>query len=294
MNRGYALTQARPSIWLAQLDPRLKLGLLVWISTLSVIFDSPAALAALVAVGSILISGLRLRPRGWLIVLGLLAAVAWSTLLSQALFYAQLPRTPWFTLLEPRRWGAWNWLGLVFYREGAVYGLAQSLRVLAVMLAGLAVCLSTSPERLLASLVWLRVPLAIGFTTMTALRSLPLLLDELVTVRQARRLRGYQLAWWAPSGMRSEFALLVPVLAGALRRAAALATSVTSRGFDPAAGRTIYPALQMRRWERFVVVGLISSWLVLSAAKSLYRLYLADLYYAPSLRPLYDLVRHWL
>lgn len=294
MNRGFALAEAHPRAWLARLDPRWKLCLLFWISTLSVVFDSPWALAGLFVASAWFVSGLRLRASGWLLVIGLLAAVAWSTLLSQGLFYARQPRTPWFTILEPHTLTGWDLPALAFYREGAVYGLAQSLRVLAVMLCGLAVCLSTSPERLLAALVWFRVPLSIGFTTVTALRSLPLLVDELLTVRQARRMRGYRASWRSRGVLRQELALLVPVLAGALRRAAALATSVTSRGFDPRAGRTTYPPLRMSVVQRASLLLLGLLWCGLLATKLLYWLYLADLYYSPRLRELYDVARHWL
>ena len=56
--------------------------------------------------------------------------------------------------------------------------------MLAVMLAGLTVCLTTSPEGLLAVLAWLRVPAAISFMTVAALRFLPTFIDEWTTVRR--------------------------------------------------------------------------------------------------------------
>jgi energy-coupling factor transport system permease protein len=122
---------------------------------------------------------------------------------------------------------------------------------------GLTVCLSTSPERLLAALIRLRVPTAVAFMTLAAMRFLPVMLDEWATVRRARWLRGYSGALGV-RGLSAEVALLVPVLASALRRATALSASVTSRGFSPTAQRTFYPELRMRPIER-VALGVIGA-----------------------------------
>lgn len=297
-----ALGDARGRGWLEQLDPRLKLAWLAWVSSLSLLLDSAPALAALFALSAASATALRLRPKGWLVIGGLLAAAAWSTLLSQSLFYAYVPRTPLLTLLPERQIGPWMFSGLKLYREGAVYGLAQSLRFLSMTLAGLAVCLSTSPERLLGALARLRVSVALGFVAVTALRFLPLLLGEVVAVRRAMRLRGYRPQWFAsarlwrtwPAAIGMELAVLRPVLANSLRRASALATSVTTRGFDPTARRTWYPDLRLRPAERLGLAALAATGLALAAAKFLYWLYLGELYYHPELRGLYHLVRAWL
>jgi len=127
---------------------------------------------------------------------------------------------------------------------------------------------------------------------------LPLLIAEYGVARQARWLRGgrassfpARIGWARP---RAELALLVPVLAGALRRATTLATSVAARGFDPAATRTFYPPLQLSFGERVAIAALAGSWLTICATKALYWLYLAELYYRPGLRGLYAFAREWL
>ena len=108
--------------------------------------------------------------------------------------YAGAPRTTWFLILPEFDLavpflGEWTFPGVRVYREGARHGLAQSLRMLAVMLTGMTVCLSTSPEKLMAALIRIRLPMAVGFMTISALRFLPMLLEEIAWVRQARRLR---------------------------------------------------------------------------------------------------------
>jgi len=285
--------------WLTGLDPRLKLVWLACVSAASVLLDAPAALAVLFAFGLALASGVRISPRRWVVVVALLAAIAWSTLLSQAIFYSAVPRTTLATLIPPFEIGRWQFAGLRLYREGAWHGLAQSLRMLAVTVTGLVVCHSTSPERLLAALVRMKVPVAVGFMVSTALRFLPLLASEYSMVRQARRLRGYRIhplrrGRGLVAAARGELSLMVPILGSAVRRAAALSTSVTSRGFDPQAPRTFYPPLQMRRSERVGIFALLGACGLLVATKTVYWLYVAELYYHPALRNIYDFARRWL
>lgn len=259
MSHPFPLTENAARGWLAAVDPRLKIVWVASLSLLSVLVDSTAALAALFVLAAWPLAGLRLSSRAWLAIGGIVLATAWSTLVSQAVFYTFEPRTALFTIVPNFPIGSWEFPGVRFYREGAEYGLLQSLRFSALALAGLAVCLSTSPERLLAGLVRLGVPVGIAFMAMTALRFLPAMLDEWATVRRARRLRGYRGSQrFGPSdwlhAARSELQLFLPLLAAAIRRANVLAMAVSSRGFSPNAERTFYPELRMRLPERVGVV----------------------------------------
>lgn len=255
MSHSFPLTENSARSWLAAVDPRLKIAWVASLSLLSVLVDSTAALAGLFVLSAWPLMGLRLSLRGWLAIVGVVLATAWSTLLSQAIFYTFEPRTALFTIVPSFHLGAWETPAVRFYREGAEYGLLQSLRFTSLALAGVAVCLSTSPDRLLAGLVRLRVPVGIAFMTMTALRFLPAMLDEWATVRRARRLRGYRGAErfgprdWLHAA-RGELQLLLPLLAAALRRAHSLAAAVSSRGFSPSAERTFYPELRLRTGEQ--------------------------------------------
>lgn len=300
MNPANIFSDARGRPWLANLDPRLKIAAIIWFSSLAVLFESTIALTGTFVLSILLASGLSMRPRGWLAVITLLALVAWSTVISQALFFEPLPGAAAFRLVEPRHIGFWKFAGLQLSAQGALYGLTQSLRMLAVTLAGLAVCLSTSPERLLSAMAHLRVSVSISFLTVTTLRFLPLLAMQWSTIRQARRLRGYRLSLWhlaTPSAGRviaAELMLLTPLLASTVRRAAALATSVASRGFDPTARRTFYPQLRMRPIERASMVILAVSLVALVIIKSIYWAHVGGWHPSPSLQPLHDFTSRWL
>ncbi len=274
MSHAFPLTEDAARNWLAEADPRLKIIAVASLSLLSVLVDSTPALLALFLLASSSLAGLRLSALAWLAIGGIVLAAGWSTLLSQAIFYTLKPRTALFTIVPGFRVGGWEFSGVRFYLEGAQYGLLQSLRFSGLAMAGIAVCLSTSPDRLLAGLVKLRVPVGIAFMAMTALRFLPTMLDEWATVRRARRMRGYRgklrfgPADWLHAA-RDELQLLLPLLASALRRATALATAVAARGFCPSSERTFYPALRFRRREIFVISLLSGLTLAITCVKLL-------------------------
>jgi len=268
MNGPLAFSEGSARGWLAAIDPRLKIAWVACVSLAGVLVQSSTALVVMFTVAALPAAGLKLRPRSWLAIGVALTSVAWSAVVTQGIFYGGEPRTALFTIVPNTLVGIWEFPGVHFYREGAIHGLMQSARWLALSTRGLTVCLSTSPERLLAALVRLRVPTAVAFMALAAMRFLPLMLDEWASVRRARWLRGYRGA----RGIRSvpnEVRLLVPVLASALRRATSLATAVTSRGFSPTAERTYYPELRMRLGERVAFVAIVATSVVLALARTL-------------------------
>lgn len=279
-------------------DPRAKLAWLVAVSLAGVLIDGAVALAILCASTLVVALTMRWDRRMWLVVGAPVLAVAWGTMLSQAMFYAAEPRTVILTLVPEGSIGGLHFPGLRMYREGFSYGLVQSLRMIAVMLAGLSVCLSTSPERLLAALAWSGVPEAIGFMSVAALRFLPTMVDQWSTVRRACRLRGFRPQYFGLRNLtrtlRVELALLVPVVASALRRASTLATSITVRGFDATKRRTLYPQLAMSRAEAAGVIVLGLAILGLAMLKSLYWLSVGGQLRISALQPIYDFVARWL
>lgn len=266
------------------MDPRARLALLFAAGVLAITLERPLALGGftLACALPLLFVGLDARwlRRGVFVVL----TVVWSTSLSQALFYAEQPRVP---LL---RFGP-----LTLWREGLRYGLAQSLRFVGLSLAGLAVAVSTPPDRLHAALRALRVPFGLALMASTALRFLPEVTRELRTVRRARAARGRPVWQRGPlAWLRLELALLRPVVARAWRRAHNLAESLDARGFDPTAPRTERRPLRMRNGDWAVVVGATLLILPTVAGRVLYLLYTSETWYHPVLRPVYGFVRAWL
>jgi energy-coupling factor transport system permease protein len=244
------------------------------------------------------LAGLRLTWRGWLALAGTVALIVWGTVLTQAIFLPSPEGSPALTILPPFRLGPWTLAGLRLSWAGAQYGLVQSLRLAALAVSGMLVCLSTSPERLLAALTALRLPAALAFLAAAGLRFLPAIAQEWLLVRQARRLRGYRpsmrqlLRPWR--WLTMELALFLPLLALMLRRSATLAASVSSRGFDPRQSPSHGMPLTLRRGEGIALILMLIPALALVAIKLLYWLDRAHWLSLPALHNWHEMVARWL
>ena len=133
--------------------------------------------------------------------------------------------------------GIWfaNWIV-----AGNVEGLvAVSLRLLALGLPGLLLVVTTDPVDLADALVqrW-HVSPRFAYGALAALRLIPLLIDDVQTMRRARRARGISAGWAPVSWARLAGGLLFGLLVQAIRRGVRLAAAMDSRGFDSAALRT--------------------------------------------------------
>ncbi|MCB9781211.1 MAG: energy-coupling factor transporter transmembrane protein EcfT [Alphaproteobacteria bacterium] len=266
------------------IDPRTRLFLVTAVGVLAICLEQPGALGALVLATLLPLAVLRVPGVWWRRgVIGVLTIV-WSTVLSQGLFYAEQPRV---ALVE---------LGpLVLWREGVRWGLVQSLRFVAVSLAGLGLAVSTSPDRLYAAMLRLRVPFGLALMATTALRMVPAVGQELWTVRRARAARGRPAWRRAPwRWLALEVGLLRPVVARAWRRAHALAESLDARGFDPLAPRAVRRPLRMGALDGGIVVGVGLVTATVVALRVLYLLYVGEVLYVPALRGVYGFVRGWL
>jgi len=265
------------------MDPRSRILLVGAVGILAVVLEQAASLGLLagLSAGTLLVVA---TPRWRARILLLLAAAVWSTVLSQAIFYADLPRVPALRIGP-----------LVLWQEGLSYGLVQSLRFVAVACAGGALVASTALDRMLAALLRLRVPFPLAFLAVTGLRFVPEVGREVLVVRRARARRG-RAAWrrspWA--WLRLEISLLRPIVARAVRRARTLSESLDVRGFDPATPRAVRRPLRMRPWEPLLLAAVAALTASAIAARLLYVIYVSDLAYFPALRELYGFVRSWL
>jgi energy-coupling factor transporter transmembrane protein EcfT len=141
----------------------------------------------------------------------------------------------------------------------------------------------------------LRLPYGLVLMGATLVHFVPVVAGEWASVRLARRRRGRP-AWarspWA--WLRLEVSLLRPVVARALRRARALAESLDTRGFHPTAPRTEAGLNRVSAVDLLLFGAFTLTTTTAVAARVTYALYGLDIYYHPSLRPLYAWVRAWL
>ena len=219
---------------LANLDPRVKLLLLICLSTAAFVLRMlPAQITLFLLTSLILLAG------------GVKPSVIWSKLRGLFGLIAML------FLLQ-----------CLFNRDGdpllAVFGLTfithtgfqtavlVCMRLLIVILSALVVVIGEPRDYLLA-LTQLKVPYEIAFMVLTALRFLPMLREEAQDVLCAAQMRGLQLKKTSLRKQVSAYiSIVIPVVAGAIKRAEQLTIAMEARAFRAFPQRTSMRRLRMR------------------------------------------------
>lgn len=223
--------------WAQRLNGRTKLLVLFLFAILMITVDNPRTLFVLFSFTLLLHIVARTSIYKWKVLAVLLLLGLWGSMFSQALFYAQTPRSPLFVIISPEA-GIIGQLtgGLYVYREGILYGAVQGLRSASMLTLGLLVCWTSDPRQLLQAMLAWRLSPQLAFILVTAIRFLPVLAAETGEIITALQLRS--------DSQRGRTAVLrhlpyiaKPLLARCLRRAQTLALSVVSRGFFLAGAR---------------------------------------------------------
>ncbi len=223
--------------WAQRLNGRTKLLVLFLFAILMITVDNPRTLFVLFSFTLLLHIVARTSIYKWKVLAVLLLLGLWGSMFSQALFYAQTPRSPLFVIIAPEA-GILGQLtgGLYVYREGILYGAVQGLRSASMLTLGLLVCWTSDPRQLLQAMLAWRLSPQLAFMLVTAIRFLPVLAAETGEIITALQLRS--------DSQRGRTAVLrhlpyiaKPLLARCLRRAQTLALSVVSRGFFLAGAR---------------------------------------------------------
>ncbi|MBW1926580.1 MAG: energy-coupling factor transporter transmembrane protein EcfT [Deltaproteobacteria bacterium] len=273
------------------IDPRAKVAVLFAMSLLVVSVDNEKILFFLFLIPVFAYPAARLSGNKYWIAVILIAIGLWGTIFSQALFYREWPRTIVLTLI-PRELPLLGKItgGLYVYKEGFLYGLIQGLRFSAMTAAGLLLCWTTAPQKMLLGLVRLKIPYGIAFMAVTAIRFLPILLAEIFTVIEAQRLKGFN-----PLRLNSLFKgvmnTLAPVLANSVRRAGVLAASVESRAFRAYPDRTYLKELRYNAVDFGITAIFLTVSAGVAAIKILYGLYAGEILYISGLRWVYEIGR---
>lgn len=150
-----------------------------------------------------------------------------------------------------------------FVLNGIEAAALMTLNMMSLILLITTLISTTPPEKQMEGLRNLLSPLrrfgvntesfAVMFTL--AVIYLPLLLEDLIRIRQAQRVRGPQYAGWNLAGRgRALILLLTPLLHTTFRRAERLSDAMESRCFRPGSERTVLYPLKFGRYDRIVLV----------------------------------------
>lgn len=279
------------------MDPRVKIILLFTVSILLILIEQPRTLGFIFLLTLLPYAFVPLERERKKVLFLLLVLGIWGTMFSQALFYAQEPRTVLWVLIPPDLPVLGSLTGgLAVYQEGFLYGAVQSLRFSTMISLGLFLCWTTDSRDFMLGLMHWKIPYEIAFMTITALRFLPLLAEETRTVLTAQKLRGFKAVKGVSlrQTIKTCSYLFLPILANCIRRAGRLAVAAESRAFRGEKERSSLRSLRYSWSDRLVLLGLVSvSFLVLSA-KLLYGLYYNGFCYFPACRVLYNIAQIWL
>ncbi len=278
-----------------RLDGRVKLVLLAVLGTGVILIDSPRTLFLLLAATLAGHLAARTSLRRWTLLAVFLLVAIWGSMVSQAMFYNQEPRSPLVCLVAPAAPVLGPLTGGVYiYQEGLAYGAVQAMRSCTMLAYGFLLCWTTEPRELLRGLVFWRLPYELSFMAVTGLRFLPVVLSETATVITAQRLRGLAATRaMSPAGaVGTAFRTLWPVLARSLRRAVTLAMSVESRGFGSGWRLAAMPPLTAG--GKAALAGCLAAVVLAGAAKLLYVFQFNGWAHFAACRLVYDFARQWL
>lgn len=282
-------TEARN--WARDINGQTKLIILFLYAVLMITIDNPRSLFILFMLTLVIHGAAGTSFYKWKVMAVLLMLGLWGSMVSQALFFSQIPRTPLFVLISPDMPFLGTITGGLFiYREGILYGAVQGLRAATMLSLGLLVCWTSDPRQLLNALLSWRLPPQVAFMLVTAIRFLPVLAAETGEIITALQLRS--------DSQRGRTAVLQhipyiakPLLARCLRRAQTLALSVVSRGFLAAKG-----SVARQSWKKSEKAGCVAFSLFTLAvvgSKICYVLSEQGLYFG-LLRKVYDISKMYL
>lgn len=217
---------------ISRLNPLTKLAIVCAFTVAAVWTLDLQVLAGLLLFEMIFIPFLGLRPRALAVRLAPLLAVAAVLVLTNALFSGIVPEQAAST---------WDWAWGPFSLSPAALTatLPIGLRVLVLSIPAVLLLGTTDPTDLADSLTQhLKVPARYALSMVVGLRLLPQLRADWIEQTAAMRARGIDTRnpWVA---IRLAPARLVNLLVFALRRATRSATTMTAKGFDPYAPRTL-------------------------------------------------------
>jgi energy-coupling factor transport system permease protein len=133
--------------------------------------------------------------------------------------------------------------------HGLTVACTVTLRLLIIMTAAL-IILSGEPRDYLQALIQLRIPYEIAFMTMAALRLLPTLREASRDTFNAVQMRGVRLKKQSPGKALAIYSrLFIPIIAEAIRRSEQIAVAMEARYFRALPQRTSQYQLIMKKMD---------------------------------------------
>ncbi|WP_227394911.1 energy-coupling factor transporter transmembrane component T family protein [Jeotgalibacillus aurantiacus] len=176
------------------------------------------------------------------------------------LAFAKVSWKIWGLMMLPFLLGAvgYFWTTLVFGNDNADplgTALSLSFRVLAFSSLSLLFVFTTKPVDFILSLMQqLRLSPKIAYSILVGYQFLPVLKDEFVQIQQAQELRGIVKPKSPVKRVLTMRHVLIPMLAGAVRKAERTAFAMEARGFTGESDRTFYRRAAIGRTDIWMTI----------------------------------------
>ncbi|MCH4827100.1 energy-coupling factor transporter transmembrane component T family protein [Planococcus halocryophilus] len=144
----------------------------------------------------------------------------------------------------------WSFAGINVTDEQWAHALSLSFRVMAFSSLSLMFAFTTDPVKFILSLMQqLKLSPKLAYGVMVGYQFLPVMKDEFTQIQQAQRLRGAVVekhSWQRILSMRR---VLIPMLAGAVRKAERSAFAMEARGFTGEPRNAYYRPILLSRMD---------------------------------------------
>ncbi len=261
-------TVERDSIF-TRLDFRPKLVMIIVLSIVAFVWESPVTLAAMTlliliacVVAGVKLGYLRLIIKVMLpfFVLLLLTHGFWNVEQVKMLTGHQ-NLTPIFSF--PKNW--WLIGGGMMSMEGFLYGWAVIFKTLAMVLVLPLGIFTTEVDDMVVGMVRAGIPYKLTFIFSSTLRFFPILFEEIQSIIEAQRLRGLAMEKMNPvQRVRVYAKVAVPLILGAMVKSQQLEVVLQAKAFTGSPERT-YLHESVLHWADYVVISLFAVLLVAAA-----------------------------
>jgi len=153
-------------------------------------------------------------------------------------------------ILGPIILGLTGGCGIVMSQEGFIWGIVSALKFFVALFSGNLMLMTTKPKEILLALNKLGVPIKLTFVAMTALRFIPVAMEEWYVTLNAQRARGLKFKMLDVKGTLSALtAILSTLVVNSIRRARILALAMETRAFGANEKKVTFKELKMTRLD---------------------------------------------
>lgn len=241
--------------WLHRVNPTLKLALSLALFGFALVTHNPSVMLNVTAVTFIVFAAFSGHPAKRLALYASPALLLFISSSTSMIFYGK-GETTWL------EWGIVHVTKESFFR-----GVQVGLKSLCFAFVGLTFALTTRPVLLFYSLMrQCRLPPKYAYSLMAAMRLIPIMIEELQTLRHALAVRGVAHERGFRGLYRKLRSYAVPMLAQSIRRAQRIAVAMEAKRFADTGRRTYFYEVGFGPVDAMFVAGAIVLYIAAYAA----------------------------